>query len=490
MTTTEGALEYALRVLRRRKLVFLIALISVPLAAYLFSSAQEEKYTATATLLFESPEESFEQSREAATNEALAELPAVAVLTAEALDDGTTPMEVLDAVSASTANEMANLTSISAETTSPELSARIANAYAEAYIAFRREADQAQVKKAIALVERSIEELPPEKAAGSQGEALREQLNELEVERALKTGRTDLVQPAGVPSDPSSPETSRNVLIGFVLGALLGFALAALLERVDRRVRTVEELEKLFELPVLARIPRSRALAGGSLSEMLQAPEAEAFRNLRTNLHYFNVDRGLESVMIASPEPADGKSTVARGLAGAMAEMGEDVVLVEADLRKEGGFRHGRREPEGLASVLTGGSLDKALIQVAVSPVGADEARTLSVLPSGSVPPNPTALLESEAMSDLMKELTERFDVVIVDTPALGTVSDALILGPLVSQVVAVGGISTTSREGVRNFTKQFALTKKRPSGLIVTMTDADRSQYAYYSRPKSLLRR
>lgn len=489
MTNAEGALEYALRVLRRRKIVFLVALISVPLAAYLVSSSQEEKYTATATLLFESAEESFEVSREAATNQALAELPAVAVMTAERLGDGTTAGEILDAVSASAANEMANLTSISATTISPRQSARIANAYAESYIDFRREADQAQVTKAIGLIERSLEELTPEKAVGSQGEALREQLNQLEVERALKTGRTELVQPAGVPSAPSSPKTSRNVLIGLLLGALLGFALAALLERVDRRVRTSQELEKLFGLPVLARIPRSRSLAGGSLSGMMQTPESEAFRTLRTNLHYFSVDRDLDSILIASPEPDDGKSTVARGLAAAMAEMGDDVILVEADLRKEGGFQGGRRKLEGLAGVLAGAALDKALIEVAVSPVGSDSSRTLTVLPSGSIPPNPPELLESEAMVDLMKQLTERFDLVVIDTPALGTVSDGLILAPLVSEVLAVGGVGKTSRDGIGNFMKQFALTKKQPSGLIVTMTEFDRSHYTYYRRPKSLLR-
>jgi capsular exopolysaccharide synthesis family protein len=487
MTNAEGALEYALRVLRRRKIVFLVALITVPLAAYLVSSSQEEKYTATATLLFESAEESFEVSREAATNQALAELPAVAVITAEKLDDGTTAGEILDAVSASAANEMANLTSISATTTLPEQSARIANAYAESYIDFRRDADQAQVTKAIGLIERSLEALPAEKAA--QGEALRERLNELEVERALKTGRTELVQPAGVPSEPSSPKINRNVLVGLLLGALLGFALAALLERVDRRVRTSQELEKMFGLPVLARIPRSRSLAGGSLSEMMQTPEAEAFRTLRTNLHYFNVDRDLDSILIASPEPDDGKSTVARGLAAAMAEMGDDVVLVEADLRKEGGFQGGRRNLEGLAGVLAGVPLDEALIEVAVSPVGSDASRTLTVLPSGSIPPNPPELLESEAMRNLMRRLTERFGLVVIDTPALGTVSDGLILAPLVSEVLAVGGVGKTSRDGIGNFMKQFALTKKQPTGLIVTMTDFDRSHYTYYRRPKSLLR-
>ena len=146
MTKSEGALAYALRVLRRRKVVALVALISVPLAAYLVSEAQQKEYTATATLLYESGESgTTEASREAATNEALAGLPVVAVRTAKAMGAETSAGEVLESVTASSANEMANLTTISATTPSPVQSARIANAR-RAYVASRQEADQAQVE--------------------------------------------------------------------------------------------------------------------------------------------------------------------------------------------------------------------------------------------------------------------------------------------------------------------------------------------------------
>jgi capsular exopolysaccharide synthesis family protein len=489
MSNSNGALENARHVLRRRWLVIVVAAISVPLAAYLYSSAQQKEYTATATLLFESAENgTIEPSREAATNEALAGLPAVAVRTAEALGEREATGEILSSVSASAANEMANLTKISAKTPSPERSAEIANAYSRAYIDFRREADQSQLKQAIALIERRLEDLPPEQLNGIQGETLRERLNQLEVERVSRTGRTELVQTAGVPTSPSSPRTKRNVLLGIVAGLLLGFGLAALLERLDRGVRTPEELEELFELPVLARIPRSKAFASGSIEEMLQAPEAEAFWTLRNNLRYFKVDRDIRALLIASAEPNDGKSTVARGLAGAMAAMGDDVILVEADLRKESAFR-AKRVRNGLSKVLTGTPLDDALIHVPVQKESGGERRALPVLPSGPLPPNPAELLESDRMRDLLETLEKRYELVLIDTPALGSISDVLTLLPMVSEIVAVGGVGKTKRDEVREFMKQLSLRGKSPLGLIATFTQFERSRYSYYRRSQPVLR-
>ncbi len=489
----EGSLENAIRVLRRRKVVLLVALISVPLAAYLVSSLQQKKYTATATLLFESGEAgSSEASREAATNEALAGLPAVAVRTAKRLGPGVSASEILKSVSTSSANEMANLTTISATTDSPDQSARIANAYSRAYVAFRRKADQAQVMQVIELVKERLGGLPPGAATGGRGRALRERLSQLEVEQALKTGGAQLVQLAGVPTSPSSPRTKRNALIGIVLGLILGIALVALLERVDRRVRSVEELDKLFGLPILARIPRSRALADGSIKQILEAPEAEPFRILRTNLHYFHLDREHQSrsILIASPEPNDGKSTVARGLAGAMAEMGDHVILVEADLRKESAFRPDARSFEGLSTVLAGGTpLDKALTEVTVSSAASGSPRKLTVLPSGPVPPNPTELLESAVMQELLVTLDKLFEAVVIDSPALGIVSDAMTLVPFVSGALAVGGLGKTTRDGVEKFMAQFSIAGKQPIGLVATFTRLERNQYSYYRRSSNLFR-
>jgi capsular exopolysaccharide synthesis family protein len=491
MASSEGALEYVLRVLRRRALIFMVCLISVPLMAFLVSSSKEKLYTATATLLFQSGNTStVDPAREAATNEALATLPVVAVRAAKEMGEGTTSLEVLDSISASSSNSMADVATISATTSSPERSAQIANGYSRAFIEFRKETDQSQVQQAINLVEHSLEALPPEEG-GSEAQTLQDRLNRLKVQRALQTGRAELVQPAAAPSSPSSPKTKRNVVIGIILGAFLGFALAALVERFDRRVRSVDELEELFEAPIIARISRSKALPKTNLENIMQTQEAEDFRILRTNLRYFNVDQELQSVLLASPEPGDGKSTVARGLAASMAEMGEDVVLLEADLRKESDFRSASgRIADGLSNVLAGTPLDQVLLEVPVSGAASRQSRTLSVLPSGPVPPNPSELLESERMRGLMGELQERFKVVVIDSPALGIVSDALTLAPFVSEVLAVGGVRKTSRDAAYNFLKQLSLLSKKPVGVIATFVDSDPKRYSYYQRSGMAARR
>jgi succinoglycan biosynthesis transport protein ExoP len=272
---------------------------------------------------------------------------------------------------------------------------------------------------------------------------------------------------------------------------VLGFGLAALVERFDRRVRSVEELEELFGLPIIARIPNTKAFKHASVEQMLQAPEAEAFRTLRTNLRYLNVNRDLSSILIASPEPNDGKSTVTRGLAGAMVEMGDQAVLIEADLRKESAFRYGAGYiPDGLSGVLAGLPLEHALMQVPVSGGAGKPPRALTVLPSGPIPPNPSELLEGPRMRVILAELGERFEMVIIDSPAVGYVSDAMTLVPLVSAILAVGGLGRTTREDAKGFVDQLSLTGSRPLGLIATMTSSNRSQYAYYRAPRTLLRR
>jgi capsular polysaccharide biosynthesis protein len=184
MNTGEGALEQALRVLRRRKVIILVAIISVPLAAFLVSSSKTKMYTASATLLFESKTEAglSEATREAATNEALAALPAVAAKAAKQLGPETNISEIFGSVEVASANEMANVATISATNESPERAAEIANAYSQAYIEFRREASQSQLKQSIAVIEARLADLAPNEAGTSKANALNEQLSKLEVE--------------------------------------------------------------------------------------------------------------------------------------------------------------------------------------------------------------------------------------------------------------------------------------------------------------------
>jgi capsular exopolysaccharide synthesis family protein len=398
---------------------------------------------------------------------------------------------VLGAISAEPGQGQANVANIKATSPSPPRAAELANGYARAYIAFSKETAQSKTQKGIDLVEETLSELTPEEREGKQGLDLEEKLNDLKVEQALQTGKAQIVQKAGIPSTPSSPRTSRNTEIGLVIGIVLGFILAALMERVDRRVRTVEELEEVYEAPLIARVSRSKDIGSLGLRGILLSREAEDFRILRTNLRYFNVDRKLHSVLLCSAEPGDGKTTVAQGLAAAMAEIGEDVLLIEADLRKESEFRGvNGLAVIGLSNVLSGTPLDSALISVQLAEPASTEPRPLTVLPSGPVPPNPSELLESDRMAALMEEVEERFKVVIIDSPALGVVSDALALAPYASEVLAVGGIRRTTQDGAENFIKQLALVGKKPAGIIATFTDPDRKRYNYYQRTGAAAKR
>jgi capsular exopolysaccharide synthesis family protein len=485
-----GLFEQGLRIVRQRKWVILQATIAVPVIAFLFTLSQEKQYTANATLLFlESPIQLTESAsavdptRQAATNSALATLPVVAERASKSLE-GVSGEEVLGSVEVTPSNE-ANTATIAAVNGDPQLAAEIANAYGEAYIAFRRNTDRGQVQEAIQLAEATLEEMTAAEQEGEVGQELRTQLDQLRLEQALQTGGAELVQPATPPGAPSSPHPTRNVVLGLVLGLLLGLGLAMLLDRFDRRVRTSEEMEELYGLPVLAQIPASSKLANGRPSSLsTQTPEGEAFRVLRSNLRFFNIEEGLHTVLLVSPEEGDGKSTVARGLAHTMAAMGDDVVLVEADLRKGGEFRQVNGSmTAGLSNVLTGTPIENVIVKITPQGAKGRGDRTLAVVPSGPVPPNPSELLDSDRMRKVLEDLRQMFDFVILDSPALGAVSDALTLVRGASDIVVVGGLGKTTRDGINEVRKQFTLLDKRPIGIIVNFSKTPRAKYSHYYR-------
>ncbi|MBA3866211.1 MAG: hypothetical protein H0X42_07685 [Solirubrobacterales bacterium] len=486
-----GVLEQALRIVRRRKWVVLQATIAVPLIALALSLHQPKEYTATATLLFRAPPVALAEgtgvvdpTREAATNGQLVALPVVAEEAERILGNGTDAGTIFSSILVTPSGE-ADTATVASTTESPDLSAEFANAYAKAYISFRRGSDRAQVEEAIKLAEASLAELAPAQQEGAEGEELGKQLDQLRLVQALQTGGAELVQEASPPSSASSPNPKKNVILGVVLGLLLGFGLAALLEKFDRRVRTVEELEELYGLPVVARIPKSKRLAGRSDASLgPQTQEGEAFRVLRTNLRYFAVDRELRSILMVSPEEGDGKSTLTRGLAMTMAAMGDDIVLVEADLRKGGEFRKVTgHAADGLSNVLSGTPLEQVLLRVDTG-VSSDSSRALAVLPSGPMPPNPGELLESERMKEVVAQLEDQFQLVIFDSPALAAVSDALALVPQVSGVIVIGGLGKTTRDAASELSKQFALLDRKPIGIAANFTDPERAKYSHYYRP------
>jgi polysaccharide biosynthesis transport protein len=482
--------ETLLRIIRVHKIWVLQGLIIVPLVVMAFTLTQGKEYTATASLLFRDDTtlsnttatgSISDPTRVAATNDALLALPTVAGRAARIAGDGVTAGDVRTAINITSGQE-SDVVEINATTPDPQRSARIANAYGAAYIAFRKETDQKQLQDAIDLASRQIEALQPSERDSAQGERLQENLDQLRQTQALQTGKADLVQRAAPPDSPSSPNVKRNLILGILLGAIVGLGLGYLRDRLDQTLHTAEDLESVYRLPVLARVPKMRRIGRKMNQETEDGFELEAFRTLRANLRYFNVSGRLQSILVSSPMPGDGKSTVARFLASTMASMGDRVVLVEADLHKpSSSMLNGKAPQVGLSSVLGGTELDDALVTV---PVRVDaqsgEPRELTLLPSGPIPPNAFELLESTRMARVLDQLEREFDVVIVDSPALTHVSDVRALVGEVSGVVIVSALNHTTRSAAQDFRKQIQLLEGNALGVVANLAPSPRGGYYY----------
>jgi succinoglycan biosynthesis transport protein ExoP len=347
---------------------------------------------------------------------------------------------------------------VAATSTSPVLAAAIANTYVNQFVKEQQRTNRQFFKSALALVNKQLAALTPAQRVGSDGLDLQERAHTLGLLSALGYNNVQVAQEALVPSSPSSPKTKRNTILGAVIGLLIGFGIALLLERLDRRIREPEELEAIYELPLLGAVPKSAALAGSVLSPT----EAEAFSLIRAHLRFFNVNRDVRTIVVASPAPGDGKSTVARHLAEAAARLGSRVLLLEVDLRHPTLAQQlGVHAGPGLADVLIGAvGISEATRSVALqaSPGEGSGGHTLDVLPAGAVrPPNPAELLESQAMGAVLEQAKSAYDLVVIDTPPLTAVSDAFPLLRKVDGVVIVGRVGHSRRDAAERLQQVLA---------------------------------
>ena len=493
-SSENSALDQFLVVVRRRWRLIGACVVLVAAAAIIFSLLQRDQYTASGSLLFSNTQfdqelfgsnfttSSVDPTREAATNIDLVSLPTVAARTAAVLH---LPKDVVRSETSVSGEGQADLASISATDPSPVRAALIANTYLQQYVLFRQQADRSKISGAQNLVQQEIAELPSAQRNGPVGQSLQNRADQLRVLAALQTGNAEVVQAAGVPTAPSSPDIKRNGILGAALGLLLGLGLAFLAERLDRRVRDVSELEEAYGVPVLGSVPESACYANAA-TEPLPPIEGEAFALLRARLRYFNVDRDIRSLLVTSATPGEGKTTVALNLALAEAVAGNtSVVLVEADLRRPALRQRLHIEPRaGLAEILSrNATVDEALIHAEVPrrANGNGSAPGFSIIPAGSTPPNPGELVESHAMIDLLSALSERFDLVIIDSPPTALVSDAIPLLRLVSGVVIVSRIDVTTRDASKHLRDQLRKLRAPTLGVIANAVPLkSRGYYGY----------
>jgi succinoglycan biosynthesis transport protein ExoP len=470
-----------LRLLWRRKLLIAIPLIVVPAAALIFSLDQEEKYTASASLIFRDsgsgaqPLVSEDPAREAATNVRLLQGELMKQRVERAL--GGSIGGTVDVIP----EGESNLVTVEATATDPDRAARIANTYAAEYTAFRRENARRVLRQEQRQVRREFEALPKGPAAAPERLALRRRLARLAV-AAPQAGGVRQVGSAAPPSSASSPYPVRNTLLGALVGLVLGLVLAGARDRLDRRIRDPRELESVFARPIIGRIPKSRALAKRHPgAHGLPPAEAEAFQALRANLVYFASDRGAHSVLVTSAEPGEGKTTIAWNLACAASSPGARVLLVEGDLRRPTLARSlGAGDGPGLTELLEGkAALAEVVREVAVGSFdhGSEKPRTVHLILAGSSPANPLDLIDSERMRELLRTLPESYDLVVIDTPPTSTTADAIPLLSQVGGVIVVGRLAKSDYDSVTELSELLTRLDAPTFGVVVN-SDEPRSYY------------
>lgn len=441
----------------------------------------------------------------------------------ERLDLRTTPRELVEQVTV-TAVADTKVLRIEASDPDPRAAASLADAYAEAYLDFRRDQAVEDLRAAQGALGERIQEIRQEvgrleseieEAEGGDRAALVAERDALLAELQQLTGRGpaaadaresirgggSVLSPAEVPEEPTSPRPVRNGLLATMLGLMLGAGLAVLLDNLDDVIRDESDLQRATEsLPVLGRVPHwDGADDGGVVSlEDSTTGAAEAYRELGLNVRFLlaggdPTGAGSGAVTVTSPAPQDGKTVTACNLAVAMARSGMSVVLIDADLRQPTVAEQLRRsQSPGLSDLLVAGP--DAPLESRLGSVGSngDGEGGLWVLTAGSLPPNPAELLASPAMEAIHRRLLARVDVVIYDSPPVLGVADALELARRCARTLVVARADKTTRGELEQCLERVRNVGGQVAGSVFNDLDRRAGRYGYgyydqYQRPAGL---
>jgi polysaccharide biosynthesis transport protein len=301
---------------------------------------------------------------------------------------------------------------------------------------------------------------------------------ELRVSANSRTNNVRVVDRAEIPRTPITPGGRRTWLMSAVIGLVLAVGVALGLDYMNDTIKTPEDITRRLKLPFLGLVPAVRGDKHPLLASS-QVPHdfGESFRSLRTSLLSKYPDEGTKIIIVTSAQPLEGKTTTAANIAMALAYGGARVLLIDADMRRPGLHRPLRLTNErGLSQVLTGQARVRDVIQRTVDP-------NLLAITAGRTPPNPSELLSSERMKTLLANLTHGpFNWIIVDTPPVLAVTDAVILAPMVTGVTFVVGAEMTRRRLAERAIETVMQSRPRYAGVVLNKVNFEKNKY-YYSR-------
>ncbi len=469
-----------LAVLRQRWLAIAVtALIAAGLALG-YSLTQPDSYKASADLLFQKDDldrtvfgNSSEDSqpapeRVAATNLELASLQVVAQNVKRRLGTRLSVRQLQDRIDIEPKGQ-ADIVTITASGPTRREAVLVANTFADEIEASRRRAAQAKIQRAIDALRQAQTETGTEDAAAVSAS---ERIEQLQAIKALQQGDVTVVQPAVSPIERDAPRPVRNTIVGALLGMILGIFAALLAHGLNRRVRDEDELVDIVSAPILSRVPISRPSRRQHVFEALQF--------LRANLQLQDPRRETRVIVITSPMPGDGKTTIAAGLANALVLSGQSVVAIDCDLR--GPMLHEQLGVERVAGVT------EALVELRDPEELLLEASPgLSVLTAGVMRLDPYSIvLALQRLPELVAQLGTIADYVIIDSPPVSVAADASTLASIADGVILVIDGARARRDVVAAAHEQLVHARARMLGVVINRAAAPvfGAEYGSYRAP------
>ncbi len=287
-------------------------------------------------------------------------------------------------------------------------------------------------------------------------------------------------EPAPIPTTPISPKTPRNTLLAIFAGMLLAAGTVFAIDTMDDTIKNPDELRQKFGLSILGLIASHETTGGRPISiAQPRSPVTESFRTLRTNTVFAGVDKPLRRILITSATPQEGKTTISSNLAVVLAQGERKVALIDADLRRPQLHRRfGLNNHMGMSDLFLVmrplESLPRGIIQFS-------ESMKLAVITSGKTPPNPAELMSSRKMAHFLDMLNAEFDLVLIDTPPVLSVTDAAVLAPGVDGVILVAKPGVTKLRDFQQALEQLQTVDARILGVVLNEVNPRSRKYGYY---------
>lgn len=503
-----------LRVLREQRVLIIVVTIVFTGMAIFISERTDPKYEARASVAFIDPNQdvalidpgtgSSQQAvpERASINAKTLKRPQVLEAVRRKLRRDNLKASQLRSDTSARVEAQTGLLVITAQNGDPDRAARIANAFADRDVQLVTQSVRTRAESAARGLRRRQRALTRSTPDILTRAVYQDRISRLEA-LASFARPAQVAERAVVPDNPISPKPARDALLGALLGLTLGILAAFVRDALDRRLRSVGQIQEEIKLPVVGRVRdeamgRSGPVANGRGA--MEDADLESFRILRANLAFLDVDRPMRSLVVTSPLEGEGKSTVATSLAFANAWAGQRTLLVECDLRRPvlAQRLHLESSP-GLADFLAGNAEPQDIVQrvpVAApastngnTPHAEDEepkpdptTGTLACIVAGTRAPRPAELLASERFAQFLAQVSEVYDAVILDTAPMLSVADTLGLVARADGVLVCVRAQRTTRDQVRAARAALERLPERPAALVVTgVKKGDESEYGYY---------